>query len=40
LSIGLAYWNSKRLETATLLSVTGNIRFDESYSSKSNIRSS
>ena len=40
LSIGLAYWNAKRLETATLLSVTGNIRFDESYSSKSNIRSS
>jgi hypothetical protein len=39
LSIGLAYWNAKRLENATLLSVTGNTRFDESYSSKSNIRS-
>jgi len=33
LSIGLAYWNANRLENATLLSVTGNIRFDESYSS-------
>jgi len=39
LSIGLAYWNAKRLEAAALLSVTGNVRFDESYSSKSNIRS-
>jgi hypothetical protein len=39
LSIVLAYWNAKRLETATLLSVTGNVRFDESYSSESNIRS-
>lgn len=39
LSIGLAYWNAKRLENATLLSVTGNTRFDESYSSESNIRS-
>ena len=39
LSIGLAYWNANRLENATLLAVTGNIRFDESYSSKSNIRS-
>ncbi len=39
LSITLAYWNAKRLENATLLSVTGNIRFDESYSSESNIRS-
>jgi len=39
LSIGLAYWNAKRLENATLLSVTGNTRFDENYSSKSNLRS-
>lgn len=39
LSIGLAYWNANRLENATLLSVSGNTRFDESYSSKSNIRS-
>lgn len=39
LSIGLAYWHARKLENATLLSVTGNPRFDESYSSKSNIRS-
>ena len=39
LSIGVAYWNANRLENAALLSVTGNTRFDESYSSKSNIRS-
>ena len=39
LSIALAYWNARKLENATLLSVTGNIRFDESYSSESNIRS-
>jgi len=39
LSIGVAYWNAHRLENANLLSVTGNTRFDESYSSKSNIRS-
>ena len=39
LSIALAYWNANRLENATLLSVTGNTRFDESYSSESNIRS-
>ena len=39
LSIGLAYWNANRLENAALLSVAGNTRFDESYSSKSNIRS-
>ena len=39
LSIGVAYWNASRLENAALLSVTGNTRFDESYSSKSNIRS-
>lgn len=39
LSIGLAYWNARKLENATLLSVTGNIHFDESYSSESNIRS-
>ena len=39
LSIALAYWNANRLENAALLSVTGNTRFDESYSSKSNIRS-
>ena len=39
LSIGLAYWNANRLENATLLSVVGNTRFDESYSSESNIRS-
>ena len=39
LSIALAYWNANRLENAALLSVTGDTRFDESYSSKSNIRS-
>jgi hypothetical protein len=39
LSIALAYWNANRLENATLLSALGNIRFDESYSSESNIRS-
>jgi hypothetical protein len=39
LSLALAYWNANRLESATLLSVTGHTRFDESYSSKSNIRS-
>ena len=39
LSIALAYWNARKLENATLLSVTGNIRFDESCSSESNIRS-
>ena len=39
LSIVVAYWNANRLENAMLLSVTGNTRFDESYSSKSNIRS-
>jgi hypothetical protein len=39
LSIALAYWNARKLENATLLAVTGDIRFDESYSSKSNIRS-
>lgn len=39
LSIGLAYWNARRLENATLLSVTGNIRFDLSYSSHSNTTS-
>ena len=39
LSIALAYWNAHKLENGTLLSVSGNIRFDESYSSKSNIRS-
>jgi hypothetical protein len=39
LSIALAYWNAHRLENATLLSVSGNTRFDESYSSESNIRS-
>ena len=39
LSVGVAYWNANRLENATLLSATGNTRFDESYSSKSNIRS-
>src|SRR5262245_18256654 len=39
LSIALAYWNAHRLENAALLSVTGNTRFDESYSSESNIRS-
>jgi len=38
LSIGLAYWNANRLENATLLSVAGNTRFDESYSSKSSTR--
>jgi hypothetical protein len=39
LSIALAYWNANRLENAALLSVTGDTRFDESYSSKSNLRS-
>jgi len=39
LSIALAYWNARKLENAALLSVTGNIRFDESYSSESNNRS-
>ena len=39
LGIALAYWSARKLENATLLSVTGNIRFDESYSSESNIRS-
>jgi len=39
LSIALAYWNAQRLENAALLSVIGNTRFDENYSSKSNIRS-
>jgi len=39
LSIALAYWNAKRLEKATLLSVTGSTRFDESYSSNSGTRS-
>jgi hypothetical protein len=38
LSVALAYWNARKLENATLLSVTGAVRFDESYSSKSNIR--
>lgn len=38
-SIALAYWNARKLENATLLTVTGNLRFDESYSSESNIRS-
>lgn len=39
LTIALAYWNARRLENATLLSVSGNTRFDESYSSQSNLRS-
>jgi hypothetical protein len=39
LSIALAYWNARRLETATLLSVTGNIRFDEDSSGESGITS-
>jgi hypothetical protein len=39
LSITLAYWNANRLEHAAVLTVTGDTRFDESYSSKSNIRS-
>jgi hypothetical protein len=34
LSIVLAYWNANKLENATLLSVTGNIRLDEDASSK------
>jgi len=38
LSIGFAYWSARRLESASLLSVTGNVSFDESYSSESNIR--
>ena len=29
LSIALAYWNAHKLENAALVSVTGNIRFDE-----------
>jgi hypothetical protein len=39
LSIGLAYWNARKLESAALLSVTGKVRLDTSYSSKSNLRS-
>jgi len=39
LSIALSYWNARKLENATLLSVTGNVGFDESYSSESGIRS-
>jgi len=39
LSIGIAYWNARRLDNAGLLSVTGNVSFDESYSPESNIRS-
>ena len=39
LSIALAYWNANKLENATLLSVTGTIRFDRNYSSKSGITS-
>lgn len=35
LSIGLAYWNANRLENATLLSVTGNVRLDEDSSGSS-----
>ena len=34
LSISLAYWNANKLENATLLSVTGDIRLDEDASSK------
>ena len=34
MSIVLAYWNANKLENATLLSVTGNIRLDEDASSK------
>jgi hypothetical protein len=34
LVIAVAYWNARRLENATLLSVTGNIRLDEDSSSK------
>jgi hypothetical protein len=33
-SIALAYWNAKKLENATLLSVTGSIRLNEDASSK------
>ena len=29
LSIALAYWNANKLENATLLSATGNVRLDE-----------
>ena len=29
LSIGIAYWNARKLENAALLSVTGDIRLDE-----------
>ncbi|MEP7135719.1 MAG: hypothetical protein ABI904_12375 [Chloroflexota bacterium] len=39
LSIGLAYWNAKRLENATLLSVAGSIRFGEDSSGESGITS-
>lgn len=34
LSIALAYWNANKLENATLLSVTGDIRLDEDASAK------
>jgi hypothetical protein len=37
LSILLARWNANKLENAVLSSATGNIRFDQSYSSKSSI---
>ena len=35
LSIALAYWNAHKLENAALLSVTGNARLAQSYSSNS-----
>lgn len=34
LSIALAYWNAHKLENATLLSITGDIRLDEDASAK------
>lgn len=35
LSVLLARWNANKLENAVLSSVTGNVRFDRDYSSKS-----
>lgn len=37
LSLLLARWNANKLQNATLSSVSGSVRFDQDYSSKSNI---
>ena len=37
LSMVLARWNSNKLQSAVLSSVSGNVRFDRDYSSESNI---